>query len=298
MLGAPMVAALKSSIISNDMLSIPGSWASSDFAAPAILTVGSTHSIEILNGLAYLQKQGLIQDGDKNGHVYINSEYGDDGLLGSKAYAKDHDMTSVEANTPADEADMSAAVASLKSAGVKPPSQRADRCCSNADGGPRTRAYPAARQQSVVRPRHAANACQERAEQLMRSAPIVPFNTDAPLEAVYRSLSMPADRRWDLWRRVSDHDVSGKRRWKSSQSFPRASDHSETSGRAGNEPIVGIDGSCLEVHNPAPGGEDGRFCCERATLRGSVKTCLDLDRGAYAAIGDNRHRGRAHRRVH
>ncbi|PRZ36629.1 ABC-type branched-subunit amino acid transport system substrate-binding protein [Antricoccus suffuscus] len=118
LLGSPILAALKSSITSDNMLSIPSSWASTNLDSPAVMMVGATYDVEIINGMSYLQKQGKIKDGEKIGHIYIDSEYGKGGLLGSQAYAKDHNMTVVPVAVAGTDSDMSSAVTSLKSQGV------------------------------------------------------------------------------------------------------------------------------------------------------------------------------------
>lgn len=116
--GSPPLAALKQSLTSDNMLSVPASWASTNLDAEQVLMVGATYDIEVLNGLAYLQKQGLIKDGDTIGHIYIDSEYGKGGLLGSEAYAKEHDQTIIPVAVTAADNDMTPAVTQLKSQGV------------------------------------------------------------------------------------------------------------------------------------------------------------------------------------
>lgn len=118
LLGSPILAALKSSITSDNMLSIPASWASSNLDSPAIMMAGATYDLELINGLSYMQKKGLIKDGDKIGHIYIDSEYGKGGLVGSQAYAKEHNMQVVPVAVTGTDNDMSSAVTSLKSQGV------------------------------------------------------------------------------------------------------------------------------------------------------------------------------------
>ncbi|PRZ40449.1 ABC-type branched-subunit amino acid transport system substrate-binding protein [Antricoccus suffuscus] len=118
-LGSPIAAALKPQLESDDMLSIPASWASGNLESKALLQVGATYAIEMVNGMAYAQKSGLIADGDKIGHIYVDGEYGGDGLSGSKAYAKQHNQTIVPAKVTGEDSDLTPAVTSLKSAGVK-----------------------------------------------------------------------------------------------------------------------------------------------------------------------------------
>lgn len=118
LLGSPIVAALRSQIESDNMLSVPTSWATGNLSSPAILQVGSTYAIEMINTLDYVQKQGLIKDGDKLGIVYITGEYGADGLLGAQHYAEGHGQELIEVEISGADNDMSAAVTQLKSQGV------------------------------------------------------------------------------------------------------------------------------------------------------------------------------------
>lgn len=67
--GSQILAALKSSIVSDKMLTIPMSWASSNLDTPEVMMLGGTYDIEMLNGLSYLKSQGMIGDGDKIGHI-------------------------------------------------------------------------------------------------------------------------------------------------------------------------------------------------------------------------------------
>jgi len=117
--GSPSIAALKSQLVSDNMLTIPASLAASSLAVPVVRLSGPTYAIEIINGLAYLQKQGLIGDGDTIGHVYVDSEFGQSGLKGSDAYAKAHKLTVKSIAVTGTDSDMSAAVTKLKSEGVK-----------------------------------------------------------------------------------------------------------------------------------------------------------------------------------
>ena len=81
--------------------------------------VGGTYDIELLNGFSFMQQHDFVHDGDKIGHIYIDSEYGKNGLLGSQAYAKAHNLGLVPEKITATDTDMTAAITSLKSQGVK-----------------------------------------------------------------------------------------------------------------------------------------------------------------------------------
>ncbi|WP_153502587.1 ABC transporter substrate-binding protein [Cumulibacter manganitolerans] len=117
--GSPVLAALKQKLTNEKMLSIPSATASVNLDSESILMIGQTYDVEMVNGLAYLQKEGKIADGDKIGHIYVDSEYGQNSLLGTKAYAKEHKMEVVEATVSASDTDMTATITKLKEAGVK-----------------------------------------------------------------------------------------------------------------------------------------------------------------------------------
>ena len=61
----------------------------------------------------------MIAEGDKIGHIFIDSEYGQNGLMGSKYYAEQNGMTVVEAPVAGTDTDMTAIVAKMKDEGVK-----------------------------------------------------------------------------------------------------------------------------------------------------------------------------------
>ncbi|WP_153505993.1 ABC transporter substrate-binding protein [Cumulibacter manganitolerans] len=117
--GSPILAALKQKITADKMLASTASWASTNLDSPSVLMIGQTYDLEMLNGLAYLQKQGKIADGDKIGHIYVDSEYGQNALMGSQAYAKQHKMQIVGAAISGTDTDMTATITKMKAEGVK-----------------------------------------------------------------------------------------------------------------------------------------------------------------------------------
>jgi ABC-type branched-subunit amino acid transport system substrate-binding protein len=119
LVGSPMTAALLPSLKSDRMLSILASWPSSLLDNDFIIEVGTTYELEMINGLGYLKDKGLIKEGDKIGHLYFEGEYGEAGLAGSKAFAKNNGMTVVEQKIQPTDEDMSGQVAAFKRAGVK-----------------------------------------------------------------------------------------------------------------------------------------------------------------------------------
>ena len=119
LLGSPVLAALKQNLIDDNVTAAPASWSSKILNNPNVMMIGTTYDLEQVNGLAYLQQQGLIKDGDTIGHIYIDGEYGSDGLLGSQYYASKHGMTIKDAKITSTDNDLTNIVTGLKGAGVK-----------------------------------------------------------------------------------------------------------------------------------------------------------------------------------
>lgn len=119
LLGSPILAALKQQITADKVASVPASWASTNLDSPSVVMVGPTYDVEMINGMSYLQSKKLIADGDKIGHIYIDSEYGQNGALGSKYYASKHNQSIVEVKIGPTDTDLTSAITDLKSQGVK-----------------------------------------------------------------------------------------------------------------------------------------------------------------------------------
>ncbi|WP_158716401.1 ABC transporter substrate-binding protein [Blastococcus sp. Marseille-P5729] len=118
LIGSPILAALKQKLIADKVTAVTESWASTNLDAPEVMMIGQTYDIEMINGLAWAQQQGMIADGDKIGHIYIDSEYGQNGLLGSQAYAKEHGMEVIGVPVAGTDTDMTATMTKLKDEGV------------------------------------------------------------------------------------------------------------------------------------------------------------------------------------
>ncbi|MEO7059254.1 MAG: ABC transporter substrate-binding protein [Lapillicoccus sp.] len=119
LLGSPILAALKKPITDDKIAAVPSSWASTNLDVPEVVMVGTTYDVEMINGMSYLLDKGKIKAGDAIGHIYVDSEYGKNGLAGSTYFAKQHQMTIVESKVTSTDSDLTSSITSLKSAGVK-----------------------------------------------------------------------------------------------------------------------------------------------------------------------------------
>jgi ABC-type branched-subunit amino acid transport system substrate-binding protein len=119
LLGSPINAALKSNIESDKMFTIPVSWASTILDNPNNMIVGTTYDVEMINGISWLMKNKGLKKGDAVGHIYIQGEYGEDGLLGSKYAAKQLGLKLIPEQITATATDVTSQVTALKNQGVK-----------------------------------------------------------------------------------------------------------------------------------------------------------------------------------
>ncbi len=119
LLGSPITAALLPTLKSDSMISLLAAWPSSLLGNEFIIEIGTTYDVEMINGLGYLMEQGKLKEGDKIGHVFFEGEYGENGLLGSEAFAEENGLEVVQQKIKATDEDMSGQVSALKRAGVK-----------------------------------------------------------------------------------------------------------------------------------------------------------------------------------
>ncbi|WP_106849913.1 ABC transporter substrate-binding protein [Blastococcus sp. Marseille-P5729] len=118
LIGSPVIAALKTKIEADGMLAVPAAPASVHLDNPHVLLLGITYDVEMINGLAYLLDQGMIEKGDKIGYIYVDSEYGQNGLLGAKYFAEENGITLVEAPISGADTDTTATMTKFKDEGV------------------------------------------------------------------------------------------------------------------------------------------------------------------------------------
>jgi len=118
-IGSPINTALADQLEADKIVNIPEAWARNLTQNPENAVVGATYDVEMINGLDYMLKKGMIKSGDKLGHIYFEGEYGANGLAGSKYFASKHGMTIDEAQIKSTDSDMSAQVTKFKADGVK-----------------------------------------------------------------------------------------------------------------------------------------------------------------------------------
>jgi len=74
--GSPSNAALADRYQADDMVNLRTGWARSLTANPTTSVPGATYDVEMVNGLSYALDKGLIHEGDKIRHIYLEGEVG------------------------------------------------------------------------------------------------------------------------------------------------------------------------------------------------------------------------------
>ncbi|WP_166741705.1 ABC transporter substrate-binding protein [Cumulibacter soli] len=118
LVGSHIIAALKSKIASDGLFTIAAAVSSTNMDDPTIQVLSATNDIEMLNGLAYMQAEGKLKDGDTVAHVYLDAEFGQNSLQGSTYYAEQHDLNLIGIPVGATDTDMTAIVTKIKSDGA------------------------------------------------------------------------------------------------------------------------------------------------------------------------------------
>lgn len=119
LIGSAIVTQLQDDIERDGILTMPQAWPSTLLGKKVIQVTATTYDVEIINGFSYLQKNAGLVAGDKVGHIYSDDEFGANSAGGAKFAAQAANMSIVEQKIKPTDADMTAAVTALKSAGVK-----------------------------------------------------------------------------------------------------------------------------------------------------------------------------------
>ncbi len=119
LLGSPETAALLNKIAIDGVLTQPVSWSSLLLANPYVVLSGTTYDLEMINAVDWLMKHRGLKPGDKIGHIYLEGEYGENALSGSRQAATANGLGLIEQNVLTSQADISAAMLAMRTAGAR-----------------------------------------------------------------------------------------------------------------------------------------------------------------------------------
>ncbi len=88
--GASATAALSRRLIDDETTAVALSASSELLSNPYVVIPATTYDIEMINGLSALMEQGTIRDGYTIGHIWLDGDYGANGLRGAQYFAQRH----------------------------------------------------------------------------------------------------------------------------------------------------------------------------------------------------------------
>jgi ABC-type branched-subunit amino acid transport system substrate-binding protein len=117
--GQPMTAAIEPDLMQTRALTVPASWAASLLGNPHMMVVGTTYDLDIINGLDYYKRKGVLATGDTIGHLHLRGSFGDNALEGSRFVAENWGMKISEQAVTETTANLIEQISALKAANVK-----------------------------------------------------------------------------------------------------------------------------------------------------------------------------------
>lgn len=117
-LGSPIIAAVKSRLDTDNIMSVIATQSTINLDVDELIMIGTGYDSEMINALAWSMEQGKLADGDTIAHVYVDSEYGLNGLMGSKYFAAEHDIEVIPVPVSAGDTDMTTTMTKIKDSGA------------------------------------------------------------------------------------------------------------------------------------------------------------------------------------
>src|SRR5262249_30203792 len=96
-LSATATEALSEHQLGDETTGISLSSSSELLSNPYVVIPATTYDVEMINGLSALMGQGKIHDGDTIGHIWLEGDYGANGLRGAQYFAQRHHLRLREA---------------------------------------------------------------------------------------------------------------------------------------------------------------------------------------------------------
>jgi ABC-type branched-subunit amino acid transport system substrate-binding protein len=104
--GSSVIATLSQNLIDNETTGMALSNSSALLTNPYVIIPAATYDIEMINGLSFLMQQGRIRPGDTIGHLWVDDEYGTNGLRGAQYFAQRYNLKVRAAKVTTTELDM------------------------------------------------------------------------------------------------------------------------------------------------------------------------------------------------
>lgn len=117
-LGSPIIAAVKGKLGTDKIMSVIATQSTINLDVDELIMIGTGYDTEMINALSWAMEQGTLPEGGKIAHIYVDSEYGQNGLMGSQYFAKEHGIEVIPVPVSASDTDMTTTMTKVKEAGV------------------------------------------------------------------------------------------------------------------------------------------------------------------------------------
>lgn len=117
-LGSPIIAAVKGKLSTDKIMSVIATQSTINLDVDELIMIGTGYDSEMINALSWVMKEGALPEGGKIAHIYVDSEYGQNGLMGSQYFAEQHNMEVVPIPVSASDTDMTTTMTKVKDADV------------------------------------------------------------------------------------------------------------------------------------------------------------------------------------
>jgi ABC-type branched-subunit amino acid transport system substrate-binding protein len=119
LLGSPMIGALQRRLEEDQMITLAGSFSSQLLSNPYMIVTGATYDVEMINGIQWLGEHKGLRNGTKVAHIYIDGDYGESALAGSRAAAEEFGLALFEYGITTAESDLSEVMATVRADGAR-----------------------------------------------------------------------------------------------------------------------------------------------------------------------------------
>jgi ABC-type branched-subunit amino acid transport system substrate-binding protein len=119
LLGSPMLASLLPTLEQDQMMTLAGSFSSQLLSNPYIVVTGSTYDVEMINGVQWLGEHKGMRKGTAIAHIYIDGDYGQSALAGSRAAAEEFGLTLLEYGITTAETNLSELISTVRASGAR-----------------------------------------------------------------------------------------------------------------------------------------------------------------------------------
>jgi ABC-type branched-subunit amino acid transport system substrate-binding protein len=119
LLGSPMLTELLPEIKSDQMVTFAASFSHRLLANPYVIITGATYDVEMINGVQWLGENKGLQSGAKVAHIFIEGDYGESALAGSRAAAEEFKLELSEYRIKAADTDLTGVMTAVRDAGIR-----------------------------------------------------------------------------------------------------------------------------------------------------------------------------------